>query len=700
MSLSRKSYQFALKSEECELFRLLRAEEDLFWRLASADDPKLKQTLAVSVNAGRRHLGSYDIDGTQIILKFAGVGAAVGRQLLAEQEPCEELDSAKDDSHLDRHNPFSGVQTQHSVKDVAEHDTDHRYLAWDLVRSHVKDTIFTIGNDDMSPECENRLRSLFPGVVIVRSLSELHNKPEQWPNNGKKPKGIKTMNIELEENEITENPGLEGEIRQLFPWALIKIVPEPESSKNHIIPALENGASGTQNLDPVKHLGDLFRYTTEPPKEGDFGFECLATEDWDTLSHERKSNVAHARLIHGRYGTLVNGGRCSHCEEHDYECKAYPNQLSKISQMILGHACHRCRLMSTVCDLPVAATDCKEQTYATPTASTSLDARNTMAVPTKEMTNPLSTATTQKPRSYSWTSMTNSDTITQATIANAPIAGDAIERASLNDQTVSMEQHGSTGFSSGVSIRSLAANIGLQLPSQVLSDLDSMCIQWQKDREVRPYAPRRLRLQQYYSNLINLYVLANSEKEMSLAYAILLRFQTTNYNFTGNLPEIGIVVHAFQHLPPDSPLCRWLAILYAFLWGTEHYGNYQDLMEQHPNLDHAALAKLLYAVAYIRDPLTMGHDIAVLNRWCEVHDHHGGSDNDKLLCNTLRSTVKFDLKEAQEKENTRILKEARRNIKQLAATSETRILSSSKKGKGRAEDSPARTIKKSKKTGD
>jgi hypothetical protein len=227
----------------------------------------------------------------------------------------------------------------------------------------------------------------------------------------------------------------------------------------------------------------------------------------------------------------------------------------------------------------------------------------------------------------------------------------------------------------------------------------------QKHREIDPYACRRGKLEYYYSNLIMLYILAYRQKEYDLAYVVLLRFQTTNCNRTATLPDIALVVEAFRHLPEDSPLCKWLAILYAFLWGQDNFGEYRSFIRERPNLDTLALLKLLYEVAYIRDPYTEGLDDAVLERWCGVHNHRKGSP-DQLLCEKMQAGLKTDSDKPSSSEKGRILLDTQESFERTGGSvmgaKGARSFghkSPVTKGKRKAEDSPARPYKKTKRGG-
>ncbi|KAF9728904.1 hypothetical protein PMIN01_13284 [Paraphaeosphaeria minitans] len=139
-----------------------------------------------------------------------------------------------------------------------------------------------------------------------------------------------------------------------------------------------------------------------------------------------------------------------------------------------------------------------------------------------------------------------------------------------------------------------------------------------------------MNLQYYYLNLVNLHILARKICYSKLEFATLLQFQFTNFEQEDNLPDINKpVIKAFEHLPVDTPLCRWIAIVFSYVWNTVEDGDYEAFLQKNSGLDPVALCRFLYAVAYVRDPHTKGGNSAVMQQWCSVHDHVAGSAEDK-----------------------------------------------------------------------
>ena len=172
----------------------------------------------------------------------------------------------------------------------------------------------------------------------------------------------------------------------------------------------------------------------------------------------------------------------------------------------------------------------------------------------------------------------------------------------------------------------IAADVGLTtyIPGNALH---AMWLQWKNHTEVKPFsAVKGVKLVQYYENLVTLYILAYQKGDPDLCFALLLRFQGTNYTYRNEFPGLETAVLAFQYLPEDNGICRWIATLFAFLWPTQGWDSYEQIVTTLPKLEKEALGRFLFAVAYIRDPHTKGHNTAVLAQWCTVHRHEEGDD--------------------------------------------------------------------------
>jgi hypothetical protein len=269
--------------------------------------------------------------------------------------------------------------------------------------------------------------------------------------------------------------------------------------------------------------------------------------------------------------------------------------------------------------------------------------------------------------------------------------------------------------SASSSVAEIVAKIKLQLCPKLSSPLRKMLVQWQNDGELKPWASHLGNLQQFYLNMVHLYILDHHEKgtlskcqKTSLASAVLVQFQATAYQHNGTLPELKTVVHAFKYLPYNSPLCQWILIEYGFLWDTLNDVDYEGLKEVYPDLndkplsDTIALVKLFYGTCYVRDQHTQGYDEAVLSRWCEVHNHN--NPGERALCDKMQPQVQEWLKDAKEKEEQRrlkeVLSECHRYGNVLATRKRLEMLekkSKTKKKKRGGESAPAQPNKKTKK---
>ncbi len=365
--------------------------------------------------------------------------------------------------------------------------------------------------------------------------------------------------------------------------------------------------------------------------------------------------------------------------------------------MNFGQSCQNCRLFQSTCDLPTAIAATQQYTPVTPKLEFRIDTRSTPTGPQSEKKDTPSTAVTPKPSLIS--RMTIGNQAIPTSTSDTQDGKDSTIDGSHGSLVISKDQQRLIGALGDLSILDVAAKIGLQLSGHVPRVITAMYRQWKDNEEVKPHFKRQLSIQHYYSNLVNLYILGYAKVDMDLCYAVLLRFQTTNYQNATNtdLPDVGTAVRVFQYLPWDNPLCRWISILYAFLWGTEMAGDYGKFMNDNPGLDRSALMKLLYCVSHVRDPHVMGHDDAVLARWCEVHNHGTGNVWEKGLCEDMQSAIKISTENAQEQETSRMLEEAHKIIDRFERSQTP--ASSFSKGKRKANGTPTHTHKKYKRGG-
>jgi hypothetical protein len=173
---------------------------------------------------------------------------------------------------------------------------------------------------------------------------------------------------------------------------------------------------------------------------------------------------------------------------------------------------------------------------------------------------------------------------------------------------------------------------------------------WMTKREILPFnATSKDQLNQLYRKLVTVYIHAYHKGELALCYELLLRFQSINFSDRDDLPELTTAVLAFQFLPEKDPLCQWIATLFAFLWQTRLYESRDEVLKLFAEVNSDAFCKFLFAVAWVRDPHTKGHNTAVLDQWCEVHDHENGSA-EEASCKMVRDRLKEHLDSIRNKE--------------------------------------------------
>ncbi|KAH7082724.1 hypothetical protein BKA63DRAFT_136934 [Paraphoma chrysanthemicola] len=716
MPEAKKTYQYVMTADECQLFNLLRRlEDDAVDIFSINNDPRLKQKLNLHLNAGGRMIGSYEVDPAQIIQEFARVAVQGLRQLLVETPITEDSNSltrsslGKDvidaDNCEDRDDRDAVFSTRNMTDEDSTRLNSHVALSWEVVRKDVipasiKDVCFLVDETALGSSLEQDLKDQFPGVKVCSSLHALNSPAKESISTREHPRGVKTMTIEMDDVECTKDPDLEQRIREQYPWATVTCGANTTVSSEEVTQDDHQASYQVNNADPFEHLRDLASFALETPSTQEFEcYEPKILEGWSAFEPARKMEVAHARAIQADYGEVVDGGGCGPCLERGYSCKAYGQVFRNLAVTKLGHACQNCRLRDITCDLgpprvspPPTARRHTGLQVDTGIADPVL-MRDSMLTPSSIATNKLSVASR----------MSTEDTESRTRGVVGVGHGEEDHGSKTESRSPSAVDGSTMGASNHSAILSLAENIGLHFSPHVGKIICEMYTQLHRSREVRPYVSRLYKLQDYYSNLVMLYILAYKQCEFDLAYIVLLRFQNTNYSKMGSLPEIELALKAFEHLPTDSPLCQWFTILYSFLWGTQDVGHYRKFTQDHPDLEPLALAQLLYTVAYVRDPFIEGHDAAVLSRWCDVHDHEEGSE-DHRFCESMQVGLKLGLKEAVRKDEERMLAIAKERVVRYGSQrpdnhADSIRPSPSTKGKRNAESSPARPSKKSKRGG-
>jgi len=187
------------------------------------------------------------------------------------------------------------------------------------IPSSVNEVIFMMNEENVTSDDSETLRSRFPGVTFTYTSVPL-TKPGTQALDKKQPLGVKTMMLELDEEQLAQSPMLEEEIRERYPWATIQAKASSNTSRKRI-PRPDDLVTSGQNLDPIQHLCDLAEYTKTPPPTPDFEvYDPETFEEWDKLAPARKLEVAHACAIQAQYGKTIDGGGCGHCVRAGYRC--------------------------------------------------------------------------------------------------------------------------------------------------------------------------------------------------------------------------------------------------------------------------------------------------------------------------------------------------------------------------------------------
>jgi hypothetical protein len=203
----------------------------------------------------------------------------------------------------------------------------------------------------------------------------------------------------------------------------------------------------------------------------------------------------------------------------------------------------------------------------------------------------------------------------------------------------------------GMMVDDIVRKIGLQFPDREksLRVIKSIYYSWGVYGTIKSfhvYTPPALQI--FYTNMFGLYIVAYAKMDMALAYAALLRIQRQLYHWN-QVPNLEIATQAFEFLPYHSPLCQWIAIMYAFWWDSLETGDYKTFVKRkndEVSLNPVALSKLFYAVACYQSPYIKGLDSPVLKRWCAVHEHPKRSEE---LCRKTR--VEVELTKGKRKED-------------------------------------------------
>ncbi|OAG11808.1 uncharacterized protein CC84DRAFT_54969 [Paraphaeosphaeria sporulosa] len=608
------------------------AEARLIHRLRDLDDEdedtpertqKLKSagTVHLKVSVSDREFDdTYPVPATALIFGCAEVGLKIQEKLLSQQW----IDGAG----AQPHDPLVDAQghVDEGLSQLVNGDISEETISWGKVRSevlpsYIQNVTFTIAKTDLTDDRQKELQEKFPGVTITVKEAPT-SQPLSGPNRSakrlaapdyllEKPNGVKRAIFELDKDATTEDDALEANIRKQYPWATVATatainVPIEPRAFRQTAPVVG---------DIESQLQDFATFMNDYPPDGLFDVNVRHDQIWGTLPFSRKMNIAHARAIQsGHYSeTRAPATRCGTCQRNNYACKVYRQdfieKVASTNHINLGEGCQHCRLLGNKCGLPPY-----RACFASPPARDDLG----MAEPPG------------LGRAYS------GDLLSEAAVT--PQASRQVRLAIRSgiEQFPPVTNVGNDGFTSKTDMIELAQQLGLTLAQPDI--LWTMYTSWRERSTFRNYDPGLMNLQYYYVNLVNLHIMARNICYSKLEFATLLQFQFTNLEQEDNLPDINKpVIKAFEHFPADAPLCRWIAIVYSYVWNTVEDGDYEAFLRKNSGLDPVALCKFLYAVAYVRDPHTKGGNSAVLQEWCSVHNHVEGSAEDKQCMTAERA---------------------------------------------------------------
>nr|BAQ25468.1 hypothetical protein [Neocamarosporium betae] len=656
-------FQFAASERELELHRTIR-RMDRSLSAAQLEQTRFNQILTVSIADANGHvLGNVEIDARDLVWESVRMAVGIHEELTKDNShsPPEPGEVVEDAQSGGRDSVF-GTQSQASSDDIPDETLEETAISWDAIQTtvippFVKEVTFTIDQNDMTSTTQEEMQVQFPGVVIQTDGTNAEKEKALLERPQEKPRGIKRMIIELDETEVAQDPRLDNTMREKFPWALIESKPEPNTSRKRASRATETDNT-LRRVDPLRHLEDFADYAVEPPLDDEFGYNYPVGESWDKLGYPKKLEIAHARAIQHQHGKPADGPGCSHCVAEGYQCKTYLPQLANLSHITFGHSCQNCRLKGISCDLPAAMRERHPQTPATRPSTLKLDTQNLpLDSPVGDDTPAPSTAATPKPsllsrmsRGDSMSTPTNPfaatpkpsllSRISRGDSMSTPTNPFAATTQTQDDNAVLDPATCQSIHDSEMMVEDVVKEINLKLPEdkfKALGVIKAIYNHWRKFGEIKPFVLLNHRASQtYYGNMIALYIVAYAKMDMPMAYATLLRIQSTVLCFKDALPHLEHVIQAFEYLPYNSPLCQWLATLYAFDSNWVKVGDHHRFITSRLGFNHSisvAVAKLFYVIASLRSPYIEDLEDPILNHWCMVHDH---DQNSKDLCERTR----------------------------------------------------------------
>ena len=118
-----------------------------------------------------------------------------------------------------------------NLENIAEQSTEDEHKSLDVL-SYVKNIVFTVKKEDMSPFYIEKLQNQYPEVIVIAYLMKLGENEEGTISEIERARGGKRMVIELDETEIAREPPLRNKLRKQFPpWAIIGSGEDPMTSR-------------------------------------------------------------------------------------------------------------------------------------------------------------------------------------------------------------------------------------------------------------------------------------------------------------------------------------------------------------------------------------------------------------------------------------------------------------------------------------
>lgn len=119
---------------------------------------------------------------------------------------------------------------------------------------------------------------------------------------------------------------------------------------------------------------------------------------------------------------------------------------------------------------------------------------------------------------------------------------------------------------------------------------------------------------------INLYIFAHRYAIPKLRRAVVLAWQT-NDEILQCMPDHSNVIAAYEHLPPDSMLCRYFLDMYSVYW--EPSRDSPPMIALRSQLPQPFLFELVTVLAGGERP-------KIEKEWCDFHEHE--NEEDKKAC--------------------------------------------------------------------